>query len=472
MEKVKLKFRYKKKDYFLECNKKDKIKDVCKKFTSENGLDFISKLFIYDDQTLSFDSNLTVKQQFDLDISNENEFEILVIENSDKQEKVYNAYFDGNTVQVKGRKDESLLNIFKRAFGNLTNIDKIKNVFALAGGEQFSSEKKLNQVKETGMLIFESGRESFDAGQPNDDKNEEKNLEKNIGSGEKFLIENEKNAINEDKNDDLISSEEREQVQAPRRISYAEYFNTYLDQNVLRKAFLILIFQYILIISLNYITYITNFNYICTNSGSRVMLGIFIPDTIIILIISIFTNVSLETIHDDEEDKCLYKASLVLSTFYIVFVLFLFILLSKYVNEFYIICALVQITTQLIALLLSDLIFKGSVGWGFIFQIILNLASLLLCYYFWIKSNLPIIVISIISFVFILYNTFIVSLSKDCENKYMIIEIVFTFNYFIFFVIGVIAVCLIAFLLYLAYLIFVFVFSCFCHCCCGCFFDE
>ena len=175
------------------------------------------------------------------------------------------------------------------------------------------------------------------------------------------------------------------------------YYISYNYNEVIKyfiRLFLNLIIQFILIISIAWIGFATGFHeYIIEDSKN--FIWTFIITTIIIIII-ICTLAKFYNSKTTSPFRHIYQF------LYVIFMIIYVILLSKYIEEKYILCLLFVYFLDLISVEISFILFNSYAFFG-IFLIIMNTISIFLFSYFLLKDYSLIIPFIIISVFIILY---------------------------------------------------------------------
>ena len=450
---ITLKFKYKQREYSIQCQKTDKMKEICQQFATQNDLDFISKIFVYDDKKLNLkNNNYSIMKLLNLENNNNTVFDLIVFDDPDKEIITRTVIYKGEEHKIPTRKNENIINKLASIF-----TKKANKFILLSQGDLISEKVKFNQLPNTPILMDDNDeRNSFnpindDNNQlplipqliTNDDNNKNNNNNTNNNTNninnnnEKIYPQNEKTYIppndkiyippnqnielkekNENKDDIEVKEEDKENNKEENKKEEEEEkekeevnkeedkprkslnFSFEDDIDKLLKIFLILIIQFVIIFALVYFGFLLKINEKFID-GLGPILGTFIPVTIVILLIAIPTFILM----DDDFSECWnYFQAILYFIIYIFAITFYCFLLSKFTEQRYILCTLSQILYQFIAIEIYLFIFKSTNSIGYAFSIIfINLISILLFYFFWIKERVPIVIISSISLGYIIY---------------------------------------------------------------------
>ena len=236
-------------------------------------------------------------------------------------------------------------------------------------------------------------------------------------------------------------------------IKYLANFKSLYNENVFSviKMYFILILQYILIIIIIYLGFIFEFNkYIISNN--KAMIWIFSVTSFIILVASLILVIALYN-HSDKTPK---KWNLYHFIYFFAIILYLF-LLSKFVEPNNILCLLFIYFLDLLVLEIIVLIFKTDSYSIFLSILIINIISVILFHFLWIKNNTSLICISIIASAFVLYQIICFFFVKDQYEKDEYNGGAIFINYGIF----CLVIHVIWFILSLPGYFFYFIFNCF-----------
>ena len=465
---INLKFKYLEKECTIPCQKTDKMKLICQQYATQNKLDFLSKIFIHNNRKINLKNNFSISKLLDLENSNKTTFDIIVFDDPDKELITRTAIYNGEEIKIQSRKNENIMNKIANIFSK-----KVNKFFVLSQGDIVTNEAKFNQLSDAPILINDNEERNSINSLNGDNKlpllpdliknNNNNNTNKNNNNENNANIPNEKiyNPPNEkiyippnekielkDKNEeekDENKEEEKEKENENEdikdikeddngRTSSLRFANDY-ENNVykLRKLFLFLIIQFTIIFSFVYFGFLKKINEVFIN-GLGPILGTFIPTTIVVLLLALF---SIALIEDDDDSICWYFSGYSLYIIYIFSITFYCFLLTRFTEEKYIICALSQILYQYFAIELYFFIFKSTNSLGFfIIQIIVNVISILCFYFFWINESIPIVIISSISFVYIIYLTIAFSIWKnsyEINDIQIYIAVFFNFGIFLLF---------------------------------------
>ena len=176
-------------------------------------------------------------------------------------------------------------------------------------------------------------------------------------------------------------------------IHYISY-NYNEDIKYFIRLFFNLIIQFILIISIVWIGFATGLHeYIIEDTTN--MIWIFIIMTIIIFIMTCI----LARFYDSTTTSPFWH---IYQTLYVPFMIIYIILLSKYIEEKYILCVLFIYFFDLISIEIAFILFNSYKFFG-VFSVIMNAISIFLFSYFWLKDYSVLTPLSIISVLIILY---------------------------------------------------------------------
>ena len=484
---ITLKFKYKQREYSIPCQRTDKMKEICQQFATQNNLDFISKIFVYDDKKINLkNNNYSIMKLLNLENNNNTVFDLVVFDDPDKEIITRTVIYKGEEHKIPTRKNENIINKLASKFKKNSN-----KFILLSQGDLISEKLKFSQLPNTPILMDDNDeRNSFNpinddnnklplltelttnqnnnnnnnsnTNTSNDTNNNTSNNTNNNINNEKIFVPNEKIYIppnqnielkdknenkdgievkeedkegnKEEENKEEKKEQEEDKEEDKGRKSLMS-LNDLDDDDVdkVLKIYLILIIQFSIIFSLVYFGFLWKINEKFID-GLGPILGTFIPVTIFALLIAI---PSFLLIDDDYSELCNYCQAYIYFIIYIFAITFYCFLLSKFTEQRYILCTLSQILYQFIAIELYFFIFRTSNSIGYFFSIIfINLISILLFYFFWIKETIPIIVISSISLVYILYLIiWFLIWKKNYDINSNIIYIVVFDNYGLFMVV-------------------------------------
>ena len=357
---IDVEFDYKGEKEILNFGLNEKIIEACKFFLTEKNTDLESKIITFNGkENISLNSDKTFSQQIKEMNINDDKCEINIIEDSNKKEGINVVLnIEGEKKVIKAKKGESIMSVFNRLKLNL------EKMFFLRDGEEF------HYFDRSVSLIA------------NDNEKENQAIQ--------ILGYNK-----EEDNNELIDNYNFEDLKKNKR-------------KYIMKTFSILLAQLSLIIFLTLIEWIYN-----ANDKFNKSFGIkFAAFFIVILILSIQSL----TIFSPEKNKGKFQL------FDIIYILCISIfcnLLTNFTNfKFILFVLFIFLFNYLIIIIYFA--FKGSFNIYFIMLtlLLINTIIAILSYFLWKALSIRIIInISIILFVFILYNAICVKLTEYIKEK-------------------------------------------------------
>ena len=366
---ITIKFKYKDKECSIQCNKYDKIIQICQQYSKQNNLDYLSKIFFYDYKKINLKrNNPSLNKLLNLENNNETVFEIIVLEDPDKEIVTRIVNYKGEEYKFKVRKNENIINILA------TKFKKNKNrFFLLAKGDIITENQNLSQLQENEKILMDEIEErnsvvsvkDTDNGKDNNSpllpelepKNNNNNEKIYVPPNDKIYIppnqtieledkngkekENQKivmidghKADVDDEQENIIEENhekhEKENEKKNEAINYDNIHNKECIEKLL-KIFLVKAIEYIIIYTLVFFCFSNKINEIFINRFN-LALGTFIITTLVGVIIGI---PAFNLAQDDNEDFCNYLLGFIYFTLYIFIILFYCFLLSKFTEPKY-----------------------------------------------------------------------------------------------------------------------------------------
>ena len=337
-------------------------------------------MLIYENEEVNLNTELFVEEQFDLlKIKTKKILEFSVFERA-KFQIIFTSY---KKVIIKVDLNEKIKDVLKK-FSKKARID-LSDINFSYGGEKFNyenvgdkviNELKINKFDKEDKLItisFANKRNdtihSIEVGEDPDENNRISGFGGNINSLEN-LIENAEDIIHNRENKDIIKG-------------------YYL------KIFLILIIQYVSIISLSIIGFIYKFNEVLIKYEISLEVK-YIPFISFIFLLTIV----IECLYDFRTKKFM----IIFLVLYPLFIIYFCILLSEYFESKYIITGLSLIAIQILSLPFNIMLQKYKPIYLCLTAGILSFIGLILFSFFLVKSLYPIIYIYILDIInWILY---------------------------------------------------------------------
>ena len=410
---IDIQFNYKEKKTKINCNRVEHTIDVCQKFATEAKLKYDNLLFFFEGAKINLELDLVIEDQFNLNEKPKKKVKILVFD--DVSQEDYFAKFNYNTREelIKCSKNEKINQIIDK-FALKAKVKKDK-ILLLYKGEMIT-EDDFNKTYE--QLASAADKQSKVMNiLVNDYDNRDSVSSKSSKSLDKAdSLELSDNLI-DDNNPDINPSSVPIPAPPINPIDLA-------TKKYYLKFFIILIVQYGLISFLAWLGFFLEFNNIITKSNN-VMKWTFIT-ALSITIISSF--VYIDFLKQYKTEPFLYGFNALCGLFIIVNCF----LLSKYVDQYNILCTLLVILIEIIAMELYAFLFNSFKLYLFgLISFILSMISIVGAY-FWIKNITAIIIIYSIGIAFILYSVFIIFLSLDiCKrDEYIYASLIHNFSIF------------------------------------------
>lgn len=403
-------FEYKEQHIVIQCYSKDKVADICKKFSTKiNDEDYDKKLYIYNKKPLNLD--LTLGEQIDLvEVENKHEIIILVYEVANYVKINYN--YGGRNSFIIAKDEESFLqkaaSKLKKPFGRLLFIFNGGNASKEDSQKSFKdlSNEQNKKDKSMNLVIMDK------------DDDDDENNEVNQGNQEKKIeIKDENNQENNDEN----KNKNEEVNKEPKKVFFINEISPFFI-----KLYLFLIIQFSVILVFCIISFKKDFNEKFINSNKK-MISNFVVTTIITSFISGFC------FSEDDDRK---KNTCTLFILFMAIIIDYCIMLTKYIEETnYIICTLSLFLLDFIVMEIYILIFRKYRGYLFIILCLLFDSIAMIIFYYTLLSKPDkkvIIIISVIAFLKILYTSMFNSETRRNFNDDEIFYALTVFNYILF----------------------------------------
>ena len=452
---ITINYKYKDQKGVIDCELKEQIRDACGKIASLINIDIDTMIIILNDEKINLKSKKTFKDIIERYNPGRNEFQMQFFDDPEKIVKVI-IHYQGDTKEINAKREQdSLFNIFDRLKFN------IQKMFLIEGGEAIQKEdlnKRLNDLKSIGdeegelnVLAYkmEDGFEQNDDNKNDIDNDEIKN--NNINNNSELLINNsndknsnEKIYIDNNSNEKILNSNKDK-----KEIRYVSVIN---NKHFFTKTFLTSKIEFSLIMSFTWLGCYLNINKVLNNSSAT--FWIFYPVSIVISSLSIFFIVYFEL----EIDKKT-KVFLISNILYIPYMIFFCLILTQYIESKYIlmVLSLIIVNFLLLEIYHSFILSNEYLFLTFLPLLIANALIIILYAFLWIDEIRQLIIISIISFVIILYIIIISYQMKEFEEEEYMFG-VFALSYGVFALLIFLFFAIIGFLLYLiCYIIYIII---------------
>jgi hypothetical protein len=134
-------FTFKGMNKIIQCNKEDKLKDICNKYTYSMGIDINSIYFFYSGIILDFELN----QQTDIIIKDKNEMSILVFEKYNSTVKIEEGIIQSKGIICPKCKESCKIKIndYKINLYDCKNNHEINNILL----DEFNNTQLINELE-------------------------------------------------------------------------------------------------------------------------------------------------------------------------------------------------------------------------------------------------------------------------------------------------------------------------------------
>jgi len=405
----------------FDCKLKEQIRDVCGKIASQINIDIDTMVIILNDEKINLKSKKTFE---DIIVSNSpgrNEFQMQFFDDPEKIVKVI-VHYQGETKEINAKREQdSLFNIFDRLKFN------IQKMFLIEGGEAIQKEdlnKRLNDLKsieneegELNVLAYkmEDGFEQNDDNKNDIDNDEIKN--NNINNNSELLINNSNDDNSNDKNSNekiYIENNSNEKIlnlnEDKKEIRYISVIN---NKHFFTKTFLTSKIEFSLIMAFTWLGCYLNINKVLNNSSATPWIFYFVS-----LVITFFSFFLMFEFSERSIEKK-GKFFLISIIFYIPYMVFFCLILTQDIENKYIlmILSLIIVNFLLLEIYHSFILSNEYLFLTFLPLLIANALLIILYAFLWMDKIRQIIIISIISFVIILYIIIICYQMKEYEEE-------------------------------------------------------
>ena len=396
-------YKYKGQKGTFKCELKDQIRDACGKIASLINIDIDTMVIILNDEKINLKSKKTFKDIIERYNPGRNEFQMQFFDDPEKIVKVI-IHYQGDTKEINAKREQdSLFTIFGKLKFN------IQEKFFIGGGEAIQKEdlnKRLNDLQsienEEGnlnVLAFkiEDGFEQNDDNKNDIDNEETKN--NNTNNNSELLINNsndknsnEKIYIENNSNEKILNPNEDKKT-----IRYISVIN---NKHFFTKTFLTSKIEFSLIMAFTWLGCYLNINKIFINN-SRATFWIYG----LILLVRYCFSFGLIGHFIQEIEKKKSKFFWITNIFYIPSMVFDCLLLTEDIESKYIlmVLSLIIVNFLLLEIYHSFILSNEYLFLTFLPLLIANILLIILYTFLWINEIRQLIIISIISFVNILY---------------------------------------------------------------------
>ena len=339
-------FNYKGNLVVIQCEKEDKLLNVCSKFASKINEPVDSKIYIWNNQLLNLDKSIYEQMHDSLE---KNEEINIIVNDIAKNDTVLIKYnFNGVDEEFKAKKEDNIFELIQALikkpidilFGGkrATQSDFQKNFNQLAN----SIDKQKNQMNllviERETLKSENGEQKTEEEKKDYDKEEEKEENKLKNDEEK-----------ENKEDNNFSASFEKYLEIYRELQKIKNYFKRLKM-YLFKFLLFLLIEFLLIGSFIFLACFFKFNDLLYENKT-IALGVFIPSLISLFVLYFFKYIYFEKIDNNKIKLCIIFISL-----YIILISLLLIMLSRYIPYEYILSTLSLNILDLIVYIISNFI--------------------------------------------------------------------------------------------------------------------
>ena len=405
---MEINFIYKGKNHIISCNTSDKFKDVCENFVKKNSLNIDNILFINNGTKINLDLDLYVEEEFSEKIHHnkkKNKVDVFVFDESPFKIK----FLDKNgTVILDVKENDKMKDILKKYASK--DKKKLSNIFFLYNGESYTYKTIGNKTVFTlaNQLDKTSKVMSITVNEYELNPQDNKAYQNSISIVNKLDLNI---SINEGLNRNIM------------RRKNCFRFNAKIKFFI--KNFIILIIQYISIFLFTYFGFFYKINETILKIDLNMILKIISIIIIILIIISIFIKILPK-----------YKKNRAMIIFHILYpfiITYYSFLASKYLDYYYILMGLSFITTDILSLGITSIIFKkDAIINFFITALILNIVGLIIVSKFFIPNSHIIIFSCFIFSIFILYILWIYTSKKLCKlDEYFYSTLIFNYGIFL-----------------------------------------
>ena len=438
-------FSYNNKKILIQCNLDEKMRFICQRFATKAQINVDSKIYIYDNKTLSINPNLNLSFGEQINSKDINDKEIMVLDDRDKEFTLKFTY-NGEQKEIKVNEEENFLSILSK-LGTMF-VDKKNKVMAIYNGGVISEEdekKPIGQIlkpmdredKKGNLLLEDVERNSITELKEINGLN---SINNNLNDNENNNNNNNNNNDNENNNNNNNNNNDNN-----KKDKFLVKRNYRESVIFLLKINLNLFIQFLLIELLTFLGLYFNINNIFIKD-IKSMNWTFILISIIILIATFFVMIYEKGVLT----KCI-KFNIIIFIPCITIYLFL---LSNFIENRNIIIILSLINLCFISKIILTGLFRRYKGIGYLILYLIFSISFMIIYHK--KINMlkkeEISYISVTAALFFSYTLLFNNISKTKFEDDEIIATIFHFDYIIFLPFEIISI----FALIIAILLIVF----------------